>query len=166
MGTFPVYKSKEVVVPSALEKRCAGDVGPPQTQPNVRLIFLTSSDSPNPAQIFNSVLEHHRLDTDKGEAFELDMYVPDLKLALEYQGEQHFHDVFQANKVGRQKDTDSQKQAACISRGIHLLEVPYWWSGSVSDLVSRIQQAFPNLLPSEEPEVGTATSSRDHTELF
>lgn len=50
---------------------------------------------------------------DSGHGMELDCYAPDLYLAVEYQGEQHFSNVF---PFGQQKDIaqrDKQKREAC-----------------------------------------------------
>lgn len=49
---------------------------------------------------------------------ELDIYLPELKLALEYNGE-YWHDEIKKRKPGYHKE----KQKACEKKGIKLIEV-------------------------------------------
>jgi hypothetical protein len=59
---------------------------------------------------------------------ELDIYIPTLKLAIEYQGQQHFYPV---QAWGGQKalhdvqERDARKAALCLEHGILLLAVDY-----------------------------------------
>ena len=67
---------------------------------------------------------------------ELDIWMPEIGIAIEYQGEQHFHetnfggnyDVTQA--LESQKSRDQEKREACLEIGISLLEVPYTWENT------------------------------------
>ena len=67
---------------------------------------------------------------------ELDIWMPEIGIAIEYQGEQHFHkinfggnyDVPQA--LESQKSRDQEKREACLEIGISLLEVPYTWENT------------------------------------
>ncbi len=60
---------------------------------------------------------------------ELDCYNPELKLAIEYNGRQHYEYVpfFHKNKEAmlNQKYRDEMKKTKCIQNGITLIEVPY-----------------------------------------
>lgn len=60
---------------------------------------------------------------------ELDCYNKDLKLAVEYQGEQHYNFIpyFHKNKASfqNQKYRDEIKRMRCKEQGITLIEVPY-----------------------------------------
>lgn len=58
---------------------------------------------------------------------ELDIYVPSLCLAFEYQGYQHyeFTSLFGDPKI--QMQTDHKKRLACELLGITLIQIPYWW---------------------------------------
>ena len=47
-------------------------------------------------------------------AMELDAYVPDLKLAFEYQGEQHYKDIHTFGQQGNQAARDDEKKELCI----------------------------------------------------
>ena len=84
---------------------------------------------------------------------QLDVFVPDLKLALEYHGRQHYEDVY---AFGAQEDTsyrDSQKREACRQNGITLVEVPYWWDFDRESLAATIHARRPDLLQGEEGDV-------------
>jgi hypothetical protein len=63
---------------------------------------------------------------------ELDCYNAEYGIAVEYQGEQHYHHVpkFQrtAEEFERQKRRDAYKRQLCQDNNIHLIEVPYWAS--------------------------------------
>ena len=60
---------------------------------------------------------------------ELDCYNPELNLALEYNGAQHYKYIpfFHRNKEAflNQKYRDEMKRTKCIENGIRLIEVPY-----------------------------------------
>eukprot|EP01127_Copromyxa_protea_P022880 TRINITY_DN842_c0_g1_i1.p1 TRINITY_DN842_c0_g1~~TRINITY_DN842_c0_g1_i1.p1 ORF type:complete len:410 (+),score=60.80 TRINITY_DN842_c0_g1_i1:172-1230(+) len=62
---------------------------------------------------------------------ELDIWFQNLNLAVEYQGEQHYHDFAKAfgdsNSQPKYATRDHQKKSKCAERGIKLFVVPYWW---------------------------------------
>lgn len=69
---------------------------------------------------------------------ELDVWVPSLNVAFEYQGEQHYHDFVKIFGQGANLSTylsrDDEKIQLCKSRGIKLILIPYWWDLSISSL--------------------------------
>lgn len=101
------------------------------------------------------VLEEHRhedLRFDSGQPMQLDVFVPELKLAFEYQGEQHYQTI---HSWGSHEDIlfrDEQKRQGCARHGINLIEVPFWWDFQMSSLVGSIKMARPELLPDMEGE--------------
>lgn len=58
--------------------------------------------------------------------FELDIYIPSLALALEYQGSQHFQLAWGTDAVNKQQDMDRKKRLLCQNVGITLVDIPYW----------------------------------------
>lgn len=80
---------------------------------------------------------------------ELDVWVPEHKIALEYQGkgmvfcflqtgEHHYHDNYPSTPFSDALSTfemrDSTKHAQCLTLGINLIYVPYWWDSDISSL--------------------------------
>jgi hypothetical protein len=73
---------------------------------------------------------------------ELDIFLPELDLAFEYQGEGHFFAVetWGGEKgLKKQKERDAEKRRACASRGITLIEIAYSWDGSKAKLEQMIE---------------------------
>jgi len=64
-----------------------------------------------------------------GRNLELDCYCPELNLALEYQGEQHYRykPWFHRNESEFQAQVyrDNMKRRILMEKGINLIEVPY-----------------------------------------
>ncbi len=75
---------------------------------------------------------------------ELDAFVPSLKLAIEYQGEQHFRPLkYCGGEKGLQKrkSLDQEKRKACKKNGIILIEIDYdKWDGSRDTVIEKIEQ--------------------------
>lgn len=72
------------------------------------------------------VLRHHRPDWLEG--LELDIFVPSLNLAFEYQGEQHFHPIEVwggAKALEAQQERDRRKADLCEANGIDLIYIYY-----------------------------------------
>jgi hypothetical protein len=67
------------------------------------------------------------LTSDRGERLELDFYIPELSIAFEVQGEQHFRftPLYHATEADyfAQVRRDAAKRELCIKRGIDLFEV-------------------------------------------
>jgi len=61
---------------------------------------------------------------------ELDIYFPEHKLAIEYNGHQHYHKDSYFNRISKSKtsifDRDEYKRQWCEERNIKLIEIPYW----------------------------------------
>ena len=66
----------------------------------------------------------------KGSKMELDIWIPDLSLAIEYQGEQHYLPISHWGGEGALNENqrrDSEKVSACKDNGITLLTLDYNW---------------------------------------
>jgi len=79
---------------------------------------------------------------------EFDIFITELNLALEYQGEQHFHQTNIYGSLQFQKMRDKEKREKCERSGITLIEVPYWWDGKKESLMATINKKRPELFPS------------------
>jgi len=74
----------------------------------------------------HEVLRHYRPDWLEG--LELDIFVPDLLLGIEYQGQQHFHAIEAwggAQALARVQHNDAKKAVLCELAGVTLLTVDY-----------------------------------------
>lgn len=76
---------------------------------------------------------------------QLDLYCPTLSLAFEYAGRGHFEDFLSVSSVDQQRATDADKAAYCAQRGIQLIEIPYWWDGSVDYVKRAILSVRPDI---------------------
>ena len=65
-----------------------------------------------------------------GKNLELDCYNKDLKIAIEYNGQQHYrytpHFHKTKTKFYSQVHRDDWKRKKCIENGVRLIEIPYW----------------------------------------
>src|SRR5689334_12803883 len=81
-----------------------------------------------------------------GRKIELDAYIPTLRLAFEYQGEHHYHDIYSLGNKWSQKERDNEKRLACEEKRITLIEIPYWWDREKSSLMATIHAKRSDLL--------------------
>lgn len=71
-------------------------------------------------------LRHYRPDWLEG--LELDIFIPSLKLAFEYQGQQHFHPIEAwggEEALLELQERDKRKAWICNEKGVHLIAVDY-----------------------------------------
>lgn len=74
----------------------------------------------------HEVIHHHRPDWLDG--LELDIFVPELRLGIEYQGQQHFHPVEAWGGVAALRTVqgrDQEKRTKCENAGVTLVEIDY-----------------------------------------
>lgn len=64
-----------------------------------------------------------------------DFFIPELNLAIEYDGEHHFKPIYGNDKLVMMKRNDTTKDAFCKKNKIHLLRIPYWMCGRIKHLI-------------------------------
>ena len=77
-------------------------------------------------------------------SFELDIFIPALQLAMEYQGEQHYDDIpsgFGAGSMELTQSRDKVKEKLVSDLNIKIIYIPYWWDQSLSSLQSSLQSS-------------------------
>jgi len=85
---------------------------------------------------------------------ELDIYIPQLSLAFEYQGIGHFKNKFLFQRYRMVRIIDEHKKKLCKKHNLTLIEVPYWWDYSASSLAATIQNERPDILLSNVVTIG------------
>lgn len=60
-----------------------------------------------------------------GNFLELDFYLPDIPLGIEFQGPVHFRQVFKKHDIGSQRERDELKRKLCKQHNLPLIEIPY-----------------------------------------
>ncbi len=95
-----------------------------------------------------SILRHYLYrDCGKSHSMEFDIFMPQVAVAVEYQGEQHYHPVpLLGNITAAQAINDQNKRAACEEHGITLIEIPYWWDRRRESLLATVYQHRPDLI--------------------
>ena len=79
---------------------------------------------------------------------ELDIWIPEISLAVEYQGEQHFEtfwkgavDLTESQTLESTQRRDEEKRKACLSKGITLVEIPYTWDRTLDYVRNAIDES-------------------------
>lgn len=147
-------------------------------------VFRLSEGQNNTWRLLSSLLREHmlinyrhpQLTHPSGNLMELDIYVPSLRLAFEYQGSQHYsnnrnrkheHEGFRFTKYRAQRD--EEKRAACSALGISLIEIPYWWHASLVPLVNTLRFVRPDVklhLPTNVSRYGNHTANMFGSESY
>jgi len=96
------------------------------------------------------VQEEHTigLRSSSGLIITVDVFVSTLNLALEYQGEHHYHDGIVPYSVPATlfEARDYEKQQHCKEAGIILVHIPYWWKqGDIGSLAATIKYYAPHV---------------------
>eukprot|EP01114_Cavostelium_apophysatum_P019887 TRINITY_DN6524_c0_g1_i1.p1 TRINITY_DN6524_c0_g1~~TRINITY_DN6524_c0_g1_i1.p1 ORF type:complete len:431 (+),score=67.85 TRINITY_DN6524_c0_g1_i1:54-1346(+) len=96
-------------------------------------------------EIFSNFL-HSKLRFAKTQQFmELDVFIPSLNLAFEFQGPQHYTEHYNSDHDGVM-NRDAEKRLACKNIGITLIEIPHWWNLDKKPLIQMITKERPDLL--------------------
>ena len=76
---------------------------------------------------------------------ELDIFLPSLNLAFEYNGRQHYSENSQFGGCSEFKNRDEYRVSECQKVGVTLITVPYWWDNEKASLEACIYQSRPDL---------------------
>jgi hypothetical protein len=90
--------------------------------------------------------DHPHLVHSSGFSMELDVYYPEVGLAFEFQGRQHYGACFSHGAWKLQQKRDQEKKLACHQSGILLVPVPYWWDCKVITLAATIKHLRPDVI--------------------
>ena len=73
------------------------------------------------------------------------VFLPNLSLALEYQGETHFFSTHIFGKSSDRQRADQIKFHFASQMGITLISIPFWWDKSPNSLASTIRLYRPDI---------------------
>jgi hypothetical protein len=77
------------------------------------------------------------------------LYLPNLSIALEYQGETHYYSSHLFGKATERQRADQAKHAFATNYGITVISIPFWWDKSPKSLAATILQHRPDIHISE-----------------
>jgi hypothetical protein len=112
----------------------------------VRQIFFSGCSSDDNQTLLENYKHPDLVYPISKRSIELDIYLPALKLAFEYQGAQHERQIHTGD-VKRQIERDGEKKVLCEQNGITLICIPHQWSGLLDDLAATIFYYKPGILP-------------------
>jgi len=116
-----------------------------------RDIFLMTNKIFPGIEVKEDFYHPHVLHSDTTNPVELDVYVPELGIALEFQGEQHYINIEPFGmKSGAIRAKDVAKYNKCKNVGISLISVPYFWDGSLPSLIRIILNSRPEMMSQME----------------
>lgn len=78
---------------------------------------------------------------------ELDGYNETHRVAIEYQGQQHYRPIYGEDQLRYVKKNDNRKRQLCYRRNIFLIRVPYWKRNVEDFLRSKLTAAGFSLVP-------------------
>lgn len=71
---------------------------------------------------------------------EIDVWLEELNLGFEYQGEHHYHNLDFREASLTYEGRDATKLKKCNTAGITLVYVPYWWDNTTTTLSNLIEE--------------------------
>jgi len=101
---------------------------------SVRILFQEDFRLVQNKQSYNDQLKssiyfnfrHPRLQFSKtSQRMELDIYIPEYSLVIEYQGSQHFQWHYKFGSPDLQRERDEERRTACSKLGLTLIEIPF-----------------------------------------
>ena len=73
---------------------------------------------------------------------ELDIYLPEFKTGIEFQGEQHFTAKWGKFELKKIKQRDKEKKKTFKKNGIKVLEVDYKWKGHKKPIIDLLKKSL------------------------
>eukprot|EP01114_Cavostelium_apophysatum_P022575 TRINITY_DN8211_c0_g1_i1.p1 TRINITY_DN8211_c0_g1~~TRINITY_DN8211_c0_g1_i1.p1 ORF type:complete len:678 (+),score=129.47 TRINITY_DN8211_c0_g1_i1:83-2116(+) len=122
-----------------------------------------------PGQAIQQNYEHPTLKhPDSSQNMTFDVFLPELKLAVEYQGVHHYYSTHFFGSAAPQQLRDEEKRQACLDRGITLIEIGYWWKFDKQSVIESIRKYRPDLASRLPPPSPHARPVSEHPpeELF
>ena len=71
---------------------------------------------------------------------ELDIYIPEFKVGIEFQGSQHFFAKWGKHDLKEIRERDKEKKKTFKKNGIKVLEVTYKWKGQKKPIINLLKK--------------------------
>ena len=104
---------------------------------NQRWLFLQIEKLFPSYEIFEDFL--HSNIRNSGLSVEFDIFIPELNIAFEYHGEQHYNELMAFGSIELYQARDLEKARICKKVAIQLIEIPYTWDNTKEQLIAFIK---------------------------
>lgn len=95
--------------------------------------------------------QHPTMTVNSDRPVQLDLWLPNYQIGIEYQGEQHYYNLDGAfgpsGTASFYWERDLAKISNCQLRGITLVIIPFWWDRRKESLSATLYRARPDLFP-------------------
>jgi hypothetical protein len=82
---------------------------------------------------------------------QMKIFIPELSLAFEYNGESHYTSIPMYLDLSVRQQKDQQKKIISREVGITLIEVPFWWQRNEASLIATLRSIRPDIpLPASD----------------
>ena len=79
-----------------------------------------------------------------GMSVEIDVFIPELLVGFEFQGNHHYYDIPKFGQLELYQSRDEEKQKIALESNILIVNVPYWWNDSEDGLKEYIEESIEN----------------------
>ena len=107
-----------------------------------RYLFIEISRIFQQFFIYQNYRPSFMLNLNYNSLLEFDIFIPNLNIAFEYQGQHHYDDIPSVNRLEVYQSRDHLKEILSSQNNILLIIVPYWWDRSIYSLISTLRSYF------------------------
>jgi len=110
------------------------------------LFTLVKQIFPSTVCEFNYGFKHQQSSQAGLNYIEFDIFIPEVSLAIEYNGEYHYKSIALFNEVETVMKRDKRKEEICHMHGICVVIIPFWWDRKIESVAKEIHKARPDII--------------------